>query len=149
MPTYNGERFDSTDYRKETVQKYLYWEEELSTREIGDVFDVAGETVRKWMEKNGVDRLSQPEGVKRALTKPYAPLEMHDHGQMRWVLCYKGDVTYQKVSRILAVSEFGFGDVCGKVVHHKNGIPWDDRPDNIQLLTPSEHAKIHHERGDL
>jgi hypothetical protein len=31
--------------------------------------------------------------------------------------------------------------------HHKNEIRWDNRPSNIELLTPKEHAKEHPERG--
>lgn len=28
-------------------------------------------------------------------------------------------------------------------VHHKNRIPWDNRPDNIEFLHKSEHARLH------
>ena len=149
MPSYNGRELDSTDYRDGEILEWLYWGEGLSTHDIGSVFNITHQTVRKWMERNGVERRSRYEGAKRALSKPYAPLEMHDHGQMRWALYYGGDESYLKVSRLLAVSEFGFDAVCDKVVHHKNRIPWDDRPDNIELMTPSEHTKHHYENGDL
>lgn len=74
---------------------------------------------------------------------------MHDHGQMRWGLFHNSEKTYLKVSRLLAISEYGFDEVCGKVVHHKNGIPWDDRPSNIELMTQSEHMSHHRNNGDM
>jgi hypothetical protein len=29
-------------------------------------------------------------------------------------------------------------------IHHISGVPWDNRPDNIELLPVSEHAKRHY-----
>ena len=31
----------------------------------------------------------------------------------------------------------------GKVVHHENGIPWDNRPENLETMSPEKHRKIH------
>ena len=52
------------------------------------------------------------------------------------------------VHRLLAVAEYGIDAVNDKHVHHKNGIRWDNRPENIELLSRSEHTKRHHEQGD-
>lgn len=48
-----------------------------------------------------------------------------------------------RIHRLLAVALYGVDAVAGKHVHHKNGIPWDNRPENLELVDPVEHARIH------
>jgi len=38
--------------------------------------------------------------------------------------------------------------VKDKDVHHNNGIPWDNRPENIEPIPKEEHAKLHTENKD-
>ena len=47
------------------------------------------------------------------------------------------------IHRLLAVSEYGIESVKGKDVHHKNNIPWDNRPENIELMTKEKHGRHH------
>jgi hypothetical protein len=37
----------------------------------------------------------------------------------------------------------------GETVHHKNGDKQDNRPDNLELTTNSDHTKHHWDKGDL
>jgi len=53
------------------------------------------------------------------------------------------------IHRLLAIAEYGYDAVAGNDIHHKNGVKWDNRPQNIELKDPSEHAKEHYDRGDL
>lgn len=47
--------------------------------------------------------------------------------------------------RLVAVSKYGIEKVKGKQVHHKNGIPWDNRPKNLELMSASDHIELHNE----
>ncbi|WP_394297586.1 HNH endonuclease [Halorubrum sp. BV1] len=44
---------------------------------------------------------------------------------------------------MLAVSEYRFDSVHNMDVHHQNGIPWDNRPENIELISKEEHDRHH------
>jgi len=54
-----------------------------------------------------------------------------------------------RIHRLVAVAEYGYDEVAGKVVHHKNRHRLDNRPENLQPISKSEHAKLHHENGDI
>jgi len=53
------------------------------------------------------------------------------------------------VHRLAAVAWFGFDAVKNKHVHHKNGIPWDNRECNLEPISPEEHNTIHHKGKDI
>jgi len=45
--------------------------------------------------------------------------------------------------RLLAVAEYGFDAVCGSVVHHVNHMKMDNRIENVDIMSNSEHMKYH------
>jgi len=53
------------------------------------------------------------------------------------------------VHRLLAVVKYGFDAVCGKIVHHKNGISFDNRYENIEIMSQEEHVREHFKNGDF
>jgi hypothetical protein len=48
-----------------------------------------------------------------------------------------------RVHRLVAIAEYGFDAVSGNVVHHKNQIPWDNRPENLEPMSRGEHSELH------
>jgi len=56
-----------------------------------------------------------------------------------------GGKQYVRIHRLLAVATYGYDEVVGKEVHHKNEIKWDNRPENIVPVTSEEHRRMHFE----
>lgn len=59
---------------------------------------------------------------------------------------YRGTLDRVYIHQLLAIAEGAdphdvFGG--GTHVHHHSGVEWDNRPDNVSLLTPAEHKAAH------
>jgi len=116
-----------------------YHGKELSQAEIGDKCDVDQKTVHYWLRKHDIETRNTSVTPNRRTGVRVASV----CGYQLWKeASLKKEVA---VHRLLAVAEHGFDAVCDMDVHHKNGIRWDNRPDNIELLTHSEHSR-HHSR---
>jgi len=127
------------DHTDPDVLERLYYDEGLSTVEIADRSEVTHQTVQYHMEKNGIDRRT----VKQSRRVEYAGVQMMPRGYMRWTSNYNGSQDRVYVHRLLAVAEHGFDAVAGNEVHHRNHIKWDNRPDNIEVLSTAEHRREH------
>lgn len=130
-------------WRDEETLRELYVEKGLSQSEIGEMLGCAPETVFYHMEKNGIDARTPEETFarRRANTPAQFSTRQEDgyeywHSEDDWVYAH----------RLLAVAEYGFNAVRGKHVHHKNNIPWDNRTDNIELLSQSRHMEHHNSK---
>lgn len=114
---------------KETLER-MYWEEEMSMREMSEVFDCAISSVHRWMDKYSVK-------TRKANHQKPPKLTTDRNGYQYW--CHN-DV-WVPVHRLIAVAEFGFDGLENMEVHHINDIPWDNRPGNLGLMTEKEHGK--------
>lgn len=123
-------------YRDPAVLRELYWDRGLSAAKVADELDCSENAVLTWMKKNEIERRTQlNERPPRFHTDPY--------GYERWRHAYEGDRNAVRVHRLLAVSEYGLDAVQGRDVHHLNHIPWDNRPENIEIVDHTDHGEMH------
>lgn len=120
----------------ENVLRELYHSDGLTMREIANRLGVSIGAVQYWMDKHGLEREGGCAGYS------YAPYTVND-GYPRWNAPKSEGVTYASVHRLLAVAEFGFDEVVGNVVHHKNGVKWDNRPCNLKVMDKHDHMSYH------
>jgi hypothetical protein len=131
------------DYQDARVLQALYVEQEMTQPEIADIFDINHGTISYWLDKHNID--ARPPKTPN-LHAGYCEKQSYGYnsGYYVWVsLDPDGKVRRMSVHRLLAVAEYGVDEVADKQVHHKNGIPWDNRPENIEPLTAEEHSKEH------
>ena len=114
-----------------------YHVEGLTQKEMGEIVGVGQDTISVCMDRYGVDTRKP----KWKSTNPATFYHCNNRGTFYEYWNSQND--FVPVHRLLAVAEYGFEAVKGKDVHHKNGLSWDNRPENIELLTRSEHMKEH------
>lgn len=130
------------EYHDEAWLREEYVENERSMQDIADEFGVSNTTIWKWLKKNGIERRSRG-GWRR---DNYAQLCANSQGYPEWrdQTGPRGTPTKTvKVHRLLAVAEFGFDAVADHVVHHKNGCKFDNRPENLEVMTQGDHYVEH------
>jgi hypothetical protein len=136
-----------TDY---DLMHYLYKEKKLAQLDMAEMLPCGITCIRNWLNKLGIERRSLSEAMELAKDHPHiAPLRDGPNGYELWSPSLgDGSRHYVYVHRLLAVSIWGFDAVCDMHVHHGAGdhpteIPWDNRPDNLKLMTNSDHQKAH------
>lgn len=129
-------------YQDEQKMRRLYVEEGLSSREIASRFGCAKNTVLDWLDRHGIDK--ETPKYQRPPT-----FYTESDGREAWHC----QIDYQQYMvlhhRLLCVAEYGLEEVTDSVVHHKNGIPWDNRPNNLEVLSQTEHVDKHTRQGDM
>ena len=98
----------------------------------------------KWSQMSDEERRKQVEAAHEA-TRTHPRLGTNVNGYERVRHCQEE----VKHHRLLAVAHFGFDEVVENVVHHKNGLTWDNRPDNLELLSQSEHMAHHYQDREI
>jgi hypothetical protein len=129
-----------TPWRDESLLYELYWEQHLSTNEIADELGCEQATIWSWMDRFDIPRRSAYEA---ATNRRLHPAVFTDRGYVICASNYRGSTKSVGIHRLVMVAEHGFDAVAGKDVHHRNGIRFDNRPENLELLTRGEHAQRH------
>lgn len=137
-------------WRDKELMEELYLDRLMSQQEIATNFDnnITQAGVGYWLDKHNIEKRSRSEAARVRWLKELPTLRINWLGYLHWKVKFGDEWSFVSVHRLLAVSEYGFDEVKDKVVHHKNGVPWDNRPDNIELMTAAEHAVHHHHEDD-
>jgi len=132
-------------YKDESDLRELYVEKDHSVREVADKFGVHHGTISRWLKKHGITVDSQKEAASKYRRVERATYTHDGGGYPSWVQWNPDNEKLEsvKVHRLLAVSLYGVDAVSGSEVHHKNGVCWDNRPENIKLMDKSEHTSHH------
>jgi DNA-binding XRE family transcriptional regulator len=134
-----------TELSPEKIHR-LYHREGLTISKIADRLGVSSTTIFRRMEKHGIGRREWP-------SASGVPLSTDHEGYERWRHQYRhnGQKCEETVSvhRLFAVSLFGLSALkLDVVIHHENGIPWDNRESNIALMTRQGHSEYHNADSD-
>ena len=138
-------------YRNADVLHRLYHTESLSLHDMADKLDCDAETIRRWMKHHDIERRDRAEAMRGANRKERATVIINKYGYEIAAAYSRQRESVEKVRihRLIAVAQHGFEAVVGMDVHHDNGIKWDNRPGNLEVLSPEKHLEIHAERGDF
>lgn len=134
---------ETKPWRDEDRLRELYTERKLSALAISNKFGVHETTIGEWLDRFGVEKRGVSEARELAERRNPAPYRTEKNGYECWHVRSGEDSDKLYVHRLLAVAEFGAEAVGGSHIHHKNGIPWDNRPENIEPVSPSEHMSKH------
>jgi len=133
---------NSQAYKWKPVLHNLYVVQNMTDSEIADTFGVSKSTVTYHRNKHSIEGRTPKE---YASLRP-ATLEQTKDGYVYWNANTADEYRRVYVHRLLAVAEYGIENVKSHEVHHTNGMTWDNRADNIELMTEEEHKREHAEQ---
>lgn len=134
------EKYKDELWRDESWFRKRYLKESKSMRTMAEEAGCGIACISDWREEFGIEeRVNVEKGLSLHPTV-YTNVEGYELASSR---VGNGNQKSIGIHRLVAVAEYGFDEVCDSVIHHKNEIPWDNRPENLQVMTNSDHASHH------
>lgn len=111
----------------------MYWEQKMTLKEIAAEVGLSTTTVHRRMKDHGIS------------TRGPGPWTTHSTYRTSLEGTEEASGSHRTIDihRLLMVAEHGFSSIRGRDVHHETKIPFDNRPDQLQLLSHSEHTRLH------
>lgn len=120
-------------WKDEDTLREMYHDDRMYLTEIGDELGADEATIRHWMDNFDIERV--PMG-----TRVRPPSVWTDTCGYEVV---EPDGDRAPIHRLVAVAEYGFDAVADNDVHHRNNVPWDNRPSNLEPIDHADHARHH------
>jgi transposase len=114
-----------------------YKKERVSAKELADRCGCHVNTIRYHLRKFGIERYHHRKEHDGGGTIPYTVI-YHREDNQNYIILVHRVVAYGHGK--LSAQEFLEGK---KHVHHKDGNPWINSPENLEVLTPQEHEERH------
>lgn len=127
------------DWREEDILRELYHGQRLSLTEVGDELGCTAQTVKNNMDRLGIETRSQSQAQQtRGMS-----IRLTENGHEYIHHQYDGEQANVYIHRLAAVAWYGLDEVTDNDVHHCNGVPWDTREDNTDVMSRSDHSSVH------
>lgn len=130
---------DSGELPDADILRRMYWDKGMTVQEISDKLGIFKYHIWKEMGAQGIERRDSRESTVR-----YDEPVIKTYGDGYAYLVYNdGESRSIKMHRFNALVDHSLDELKGKQVHHRNGVTWLNYPENLEVLTPSEHGAKH------
>lgn len=133
-------------HNKELLQR-RYIERQQSSSEIAKDLGTTKHTICNWLKRHDIETRENTQELREKYQRKL-PASRYFHKETGYIYLRSAEASILE-HRLLAVAKYGIEAVKDMDVHHKNNIPWDNRPENIELMDKAEHAKHHRPEREI